>query len=332
MVANAAIKFNEVHDEEFEKNFKENLLEKEISDFSKEFQNQPKKGSCPCCESKNLETEFSCLGFDHSRCQDCDTLFIDPCPPEDRIIDFLNNSKAFALWREMPEHVKKSRMKMYHERLAQVKSIIAEHSPKKENLRVLEIGSGNGEMAELMCEDDLFSEIHMIEPQELNLKHDKINLFRGSFAEFKKPGAVDVVISYEVLEHLVEPEDYFKLAQESLAPGGIFIFTTPNGDSLEIKVLQQKSPTVPFDHIRLYTPKALRNFMERFSFETLELKTPGKFDVDIILRNGSKGPFAKEITLFEDFLNQNEEFKQSLQKFLVEKQQSSHMVCVAKKK
>lgn len=327
-----ALTFQDIHDEAFESNLKENILHKEIKEFSQQYARSLKYSDCPCCLSRSVERSFNCLGFDYFVCRDCETLYINPCPSEADIIHFLNTSKGMETWRKMPATVKQSRSKMYEDRYAMILQHVNQYLPGKEKLKVLEIGSGNGELATILCENPLFEEMHLIEPQELDIKNPKVSLFRGSFSEFKKKDYFDLVLSYEVLEHLVSPYEFFQLTSDALKPGGMLILTTPNADSLEVKLLKEQSPTVPFDHIRLYTPKALEHLVQKFSMNLLHISTPGKFDVDIILRNATEGFDSDIMMAFKNFLGANDTIKQKFQEYLRDHKFSSHMVCVAQKK
>ncbi|MDE3165510.1 MAG: methyltransferase domain-containing protein [Acidobacteriota bacterium] len=47
-----------------------------------------------------------------------------------------------------------------------------------------------------------------------------------------EPGAFDIVVSQEVIEHIRNKEDYLRVVFQALRPGGYLILTTPNLDTL----------------------------------------------------------------------------------------------------
>jgi SAM-dependent methyltransferase len=66
----------------------------------------------------------------------------------------------------------------------------------------------------------------------------------------------DCVVAVEVLEHVERDRDFVRQVRRVLRPGGMFLMTTPNGDS---------NP-VPYnsDHKRHYTRAALRGLLEEY--------------------------------------------------------------------
>ena len=69
----------------------------------------------------------------------------------------------------------------------------------------------------------------------------------------------DCVVAVEVLEHVERDRDFLRHVHRVLRPGGMFLMTTPNGDS---------NP-VPYnsDHKRHYTRASLQGLLEEFLVE-----------------------------------------------------------------
>ncbi|MGQ9512507.1 class I SAM-dependent methyltransferase [Thermodesulfitimonas sp.] len=66
----------------------------------------------------------------------------------------------------------------------------------------------------------------------------------------------DIVLAKEVIEHLPEPQKAIKEAFRVLRPGGLFVVTSPNRDSLHLRVngmLGYPDFKCCFDHIREFT-------------------------------------------------------------------------------
>ncbi len=67
---------------------------------------------------------------------------------------------------------------------------------------------------------------------------------------------VDIVIAKEVVEHLLNPEACLREIYRVLRPGGIFVFSTPNRDSLHLRLNRALGRTdfmCSGDHIREFT-------------------------------------------------------------------------------
>jgi len=91
----------------------------------------------------------------------------------------------------------------------------------------------------------------------------------------------NVVTSFEVIEHLLEPADLVAGAREVLRPGGYLALSTPYHGLLKNIVLS----TVAFDkhfavegsHIRFFSDKALRKMLEREGFRLIAISHFGRF-------------------------------------------------------
>ena len=68
---------------------------------------------------------------------------------------------------------------------------------------------------------------------------------------------VDVIASFEVIEHLFSPRDLIIKCASILSPGGILILTCPNVQGFDISVLQKLSNSVDFEHLNYFNPSSL---------------------------------------------------------------------------
>jgi len=307
-----------------------NELEKDVRKFALEYSNKFfLKNTCPACNSKNINYYFTCWDMKYSNCNKCKTIFTNPCPEIEEIIVFLNTSEGLRIWREeMPLSLQKSREKLYEERANLVSIEINKLNIKYPS--ILEIGGGRGEFSNKLHDLNLFKDIHVVEPQELHLDHKNIHTYRCSFEELNLDTKVDCIVSFEVLEHLIDPIKFLTKSYELLNEGGILVLSTPNGDSLEVNLRKNKSTQVNFDHIRLYNPMALNIMLENIGSWEINISTPGLFDVAYIEKNLHLIDSATKDCLKYIFAQKNG--KDSFQDYLIKNKKSSHMLCIAKKK
>jgi hypothetical protein len=111
--------------------------------------------------------------------------------------------------------------------------------------------------------------------------------------------------------------------------GDLFIFTTLSGIGLDIQALWEDSKSVtPPHHLNFINPKAARILLERVGFNALEVRTPGKLDMDILC----KEPALIKDRFWRTFAVQaTDQKKQSMQIYLADNGLSSHMLAVAQK-
>ncbi len=85
-----------------------------------------------------------------------------------------------------------------------------------------------------------------------------------------KSKTFDIIISFEVLEHLYDPLNYLKEVSRAINNDGLIVMSTPNMCSLisRIRMLIGKLPVaVSSDptHIRFYRKKDIKNLFEKFN-------------------------------------------------------------------
>jgi len=96
-------------------------------------------------------------------------------------------------------------------------------------------------------------------------------------------GPFDVVSAIEVLEHVSLPQTIIEKASIRLRKDGAFYGTTPNGGSLNLKILGEKWSVLSYpEHQVLLNPNSLMTIMVQNSMVRLQVKTKGFNPSDII--------------------------------------------------
>jgi 2-polyprenyl-3-methyl-5-hydroxy-6-metoxy-1,4-benzoquinol methylase len=95
------------------------------------------------------------------------------------------------------------------------------------------------------------------------------------------PGSVDVVVSFEVIEHLLQPRLLVQGAVHVLRPGGYLAISTPYHGFLKNLAISlvafDQHFAVEGDHIRFFSDAALRGLLVRNGFETERILHYGRF-------------------------------------------------------
>jgi SAM-dependent methyltransferase len=85
-----------------------------------------------------------------------------------------------------------------------------------------------------------------------------------------RPGEkFDVVTFFEVLEHQEDPQAFLNIAKECLAAQGFLALSVPNRSRWQKGV---ETLDYPPNHLTRWSPRALRNFLERNGFEVLTMR------------------------------------------------------------
>lgn len=284
---------------------------------------------CPACHGNKVPHAFDYQKLGYRRCDDCGMLYISPAPSEQQHLDFVRNSRAMAFWREqLPPDLKASRRPMYQERVTYARAVWQRFGREPDS--VLELGAGNGEFAEELSATGEARNIVLLEPQALQLAGPNIEIISEGFEALERAERkFDTVFAWELIEHVLEPDDFLRLVRKVLKPGAPLILSTPNERSLETRKLGTASSNILFDHVRLYNPLAMHALMARNGFRIVELCTPGKLDIDRLLQHRNKHPeaFANDPGL--NLILDDEKIAEDFQSFLQAHCLSSHMRVVA---
>jgi SAM-dependent methyltransferase len=92
-------------------------------------------------------------------------------------------------------------------------------------------------------------------------------------------GSFDVIVSFDVLEHLRDPEATLRAVRQALRPDGLLVIQTPDfparsaeelraADDLFLKHLQ------PPEHLYLFSQQSVRELMRRTGFPVVEFEAP----------------------------------------------------------
>jgi len=143
---------------------------------------------------------------------------------------------------------------------------------KKED-KVLEIGCGKGAFLQSLKNKGIFAEgielnknaIEQIRSRGLTVYEQTIQDFSNSKKEY-----YDVVCSYQVLEHIVDPESFLSSSLSTLKSGGLLIIAVPNNESF---IEEDKFPilNMPPHHFGLYSEKTLRHLEKILPIKTLKI-------------------------------------------------------------
>jgi 2-polyprenyl-3-methyl-5-hydroxy-6-metoxy-1,4-benzoquinol methylase len=162
-------------------------------------------------------------------------------------------------------------------------------NPNQHTLRVLDLGCGNGSLSHLISQqgyevvgvDESSSGIkfaclsyphcHFIQASIYNLPYKELS---SSF---------DIVISCEVIEHLLYPKELIRSAKKCLKPKGQLIITTPYHGyikNLTLAVLGKLDQhfTVLWDggHIKFFSVATLTKMLEEQGFKEIRFKFAGR--------------------------------------------------------
>jgi predicted TPR repeat methyltransferase len=155
----------------------------------------------------------------------------------------------------------------------------------------------------------------------------------NSLKEMHKVKA-QVIIAFDVFEHVCSPSDLVEDINDVLAPGGLFALTTRSGSGFDIQAIWGDTDTIfPLEHVNLISVAGMRILLERQGFDFMELSTPGQLDVQVVMRKlDDNKKISGSRILRRLILESGESGREDLQQLLQKHLLSSHMRVVTRKK
>jgi SAM-dependent methyltransferase len=290
--------------------------------------------NCPACGNENYQAQFDKLGFTYVRCPDCGTLFVNPRPPVELLMEFYTSSRSTTFWVNdfFKPVAEVRRKKLFRPRAEYVRDTF----PDKSEGVVGDIGAGFGLFLEELAKLWPSARMVAIEPSL-----EMVNICQGKGLETIPcavedvqawDGQFDLLTSFELFEHLHNPGDFVRKVWRLLKPKGHLYFTTLNGEGFDIQILWEKSKSVsPPHHLNFFNPQSIRTLLEGNHFSVERVDTPGKLDWDIV-----EGMYGEEGANLERFWKLVAEkaspaAKDDLQTWISQNGFSSHMRVVARK-
>jgi len=298
--------------------------------------NEFQTANCPACNSQEYVSLLEKFGLNYDKCSSCRTVFLNPRPTAAHIQDYYSNSQNYQFWAEQifPASEEVRREQIFKPRVAQVVESLKSLGYSKP--RLLEVGAGFGIFSEEAQKTGYFGEVIAVEPMPYlaeKCKSRGLSVIEKFIEDIEFDRDVDVIVNFEVIEHLLDPKTFLKSCFDLLVPGGVLIITCPNFEGFDVLLLGGVSDQLDTEHINMFNLDSFGLMLRDVGFEVTNYSTPGKLDVDIVKNKIASKEFEVEDNLLLDFIfnTKYESIAGPLQQFLVETKLSSNMQFIARK-
>lgn len=292
---------------------------------------------CPGCGSGNISPAFSKLGFGFVECCRCASLFQSPRPPLESFGRFYSNSESSRYWADVffPAVKEARREKIFRPRVERISQLCEEHGLNPET--VIEVGAGHGVFLEEWKKFRPECHVAAIEPSP-----EMANVCRRQGIEVLEElaenaeawhGRADLLVCFEVIEHVHDPARFASVLHELVRPGGYLVMTGLGVEGFDIQVLWDNSKSVsPPYHLNFLSRNGYEQLLLRAGFGDVTIFTPGQLDVDIVHNIAAEVPSVLDGSRFvRTLLSRGESTRSAFQKFLSEHGLSSHVWALAKR-
>ncbi|HEY9619566.1 MAG TPA: class I SAM-dependent methyltransferase [Crinalium sp.] len=294
--------------------------------------------NCPACSSSRYHKAYEKYEIQFIVCEQCETVYANPRPRPEHLDEYYRESENYAYWNQyiFPASEAARREKIFKPRVQKVIDICRRFNVPTHTL--LEVGAGFGIFCEEIQKTGIFQQVIGVEPTPdlaQTCRDRGLHIIEKPIEQihFNPDEPIDVIVNFEVIEHLFSPQDFLVKCYELLSPGGIFIVTCPNVKGFDLVTLKEQSSAVDNEHINLFNLESLAQLLETCGLEVIEKQTPGRLDAELVRKKVLSGefdlsqqPFLKQI-LIDEWETKGEAF----QNFLSDNNLSSNMLLVAKK-
>jgi SAM-dependent methyltransferase/ribosomal protein S27E len=293
--------------------------------------------ACPACGSAQSTPAWTKYELRYVTCAGCETVYINPRPPPDVLDDYYRNSENYSYWNDVifPASEDARREKLFKPRALRLLDICRRFDVKGGTL--LEVGAGFGTFGQEITKLGFFKRVIGVEPTPnlaATCRQRGLEVLESPIEHVTLPDhSVDVVASFEVIEHLFSPKSFLEQCGRFLRPGGLLVVSCPSSAGFDVLELREKSPAVDVEHLNYFNPKSLAHLFKSFGFTTIEVQTPGKLDAELVRNKVLAGEHSLENNLFlkSVLIDRWAELGGAFQDFLAANQLSSHLWLVAQR-
>lgn len=291
---------------------------------------------CVACGQDDSSEQFSKNGFAYSLCNYCNTLYQTPRPNIESFEAFYSNSKSSNYWAEVfyPSVAEARRNKIFKPRVNRLTLLCDEI--KLDVKKLIDVGSGFGIFLDEWRKVSPETELLAIEPSEKLAKKCRQKSLKVVESIVEKVEGynnyADLVVCFEVLEHVDSPLEFIKTLKNLTRPGGYVFISTLCIDGFDLQILWDKSSQIsPPHHINFLSVTGFKKLFERAGLLDIQVLTPGELDIDIVKNFIDNNPGELEIDSFIKRVLADDSKSNEFQKFLSKNLLSSHAWVVGKK-
>ena len=270
--------------------------------------------------SKKKVADYSVL-----KCRDCNFVFLNPVP--ENLDDFYESDEYRRQWdyEFSPESIN---IKYNHEQNERIARIGLENIYNKS---VLDLGAASGVF--LNAISSVASKTIACEPAEMYknyLQRQGHVYYPYPEDAISKDEKVDILTSFDAIEHVENPKLFVKHAFELLKPGGKFILSMPNLNDVIKKIQEEKFNPFFYQtaHLNYFSSEVVSELFNGTNFVNIKVDYLHKYGIENMIRwakYGSVGSVDEVNGVFDRIFDKH--YKAEIERLGI----SSHLFITAEK-
>jgi SAM-dependent methyltransferase len=218
---------------------------------------------CIICGESQFNFLFTKKGNTFWQCNNCKFEKQHPLPNGEELEAYYNNSFEYGLYKEFIES-------------SDMKRITAEYRFRKIKPYIYK-----GRLLDVGCADGVFVQqaiLSGINAEGIDISQVAIDraLQRGvpaicsSISNYKPKDLYETITAFDVLEHLLDPVEFFDSIKRLLKAGGILVLTTPNRSSIFRMLMGRRWYFyIPEEHFHYFDSKTVKRLLNRKGFDLI---------------------------------------------------------------
>lgn len=291
--------------------------------------------ACVACGNRQTKMSFEKHGFKYDECDNCRSLFMNPRPDSQTFAAFYEKAPSNHYWsaKFFPAVAEVRREKIFKPRAQGIFNLLQKNG--KNPQVIMDVGAGAGIFLEEWRKLQPQADLRAVEPGDAlsevcRSKNLKVLQTTAENAQAWH-GQADLVVCFEVIEHVHQVDDFLSSLVALAKPGGSVVVSGLGIDGFDIQMLWKNSKSIsPPHHINFMSVDGFTRAFKRSGLTEIEVLTPGLLDVDI-LKNAMKENIWEPDRWWELVFSRGDECLRDLQEFLRKHQLSSHLWAVGTK-
>src|SRR3989339_793393 len=239
-----------------------------------------RKNDCPVCDNQTgaLVGQINYIGlekYNMVQCATCGLVNCDPLPTGE--VTQKGCDLLYRMQQNTNTHQKivKGFKRSYRRGGYFARNHLANIFDKNTPLKILEVGAGDGYFSQGIANYYKKSHITYMDIVEDLLtyykEHFTCKTISSDLKNVLSSGKYDLIIARDLVEHLINPLDFFKMASEVLDKDGLIFFITPNGREdfwhcNQRFIKRNEALLLHLNHFNYYLPETLDLLLSKTGF------------------------------------------------------------------